>query len=160
MSTLSLDNLEKAEQLRDKGEFEKALDIVINLEKEGSFSTEELYSLLILKSSLLLELRHLKEARELAEKILLKSEELNWYDKSIDALNIIAWVFRRLGKLEEALKVINKADNLIGNKFPEPDIEIQKKQASLYLIKGSIFFARGNLNNIKECLEEGLNLRN
>ncbi len=158
MSILALNSLKKAEQLRDMGEFEKALDIVINIEKEGEHSEADLCSLLILKSSLLLELRHLKEAQELAEEILQLSEELNWYDKSIDALSIIAWVYRRLGKLEEAVELINKADDLIRTKFPEPDKEIQKKQASLYLIKGSIFFARGNLNGIKDCLEEGLKL--
>ncbi|MFW9818452.1 MAG: tetratricopeptide repeat protein [Candidatus Thorarchaeota archaeon] len=158
MSTLALDNLKKVEQLREEGEFEKALDIISNLEKEGGLSEKELCSFLIVKSSILLELRHLKEAQELAERILEQSEELNWFDKVIDALDIIAWVYRRLGKLEEALEVINKAEVLIRTKFPESDKEIQKKQASLYLVKGSIFFARGNLNAIKECLEEGLKL--
>ncbi len=158
MSTLALDKLKTVEQLREKGEFEKALDIITNLEKEEKFSQEEYYSLLILKSSLLLELRHLKEAQELAESILQQSEEMNWYDKIIDALDIIAWVYRRLGKLEEALEVINKAEELIRTKFPEPNKAIQKKQVSLYLVKGSIFFARGNLNAIKECLEDGIKL--
>ncbi|MDX1797688.1 MAG: tetratricopeptide repeat protein [Candidatus Lokiarchaeia archaeon] len=158
MPTLALDNLKNVEQLREKGEFEKAFDIINNLENKGGFSKEELVSLLILKSSLLLELRRLKEAQELAEKILEQSEKLNWYDKIIDALDIIAWVYRRFGKLEEALETINRAEELIRTKFPDPDKEIQKKQASLYLVKGSIFFARGNLNAIKECLEEGLNL--
>lgn len=156
MSTIALDNLKKVEELKEKGEFKKALDIVNNLEKEGGFSKEELYTLLILKSSLLLELRYLKEAQELAERVLEQSEDLNWYDKTIDALDIIAWVYRRLGKLKEAIEVINKAEELINTKFPEPNKEIQKKKASLYLVKGSIFFARGNLNAIKECLEEGL----
>ncbi|MFX0004280.1 MAG: tetratricopeptide repeat protein [Candidatus Hodarchaeota archaeon] len=158
MSTLTLEKLNKAEQLRDKGEFEKALDIVINLEKETSSSKEELLSLLILKSSILLELRHLKEAREIAENIFQQSKDLNWHDKSIDALNIIAWVYRRLGKLEEALDTIKKAEILIKTHFPELNRNIQKKKASLYLIKGSIFFARGNLKAIKDCLEEGINL--
>ncbi|MFX1243031.1 MAG: tetratricopeptide repeat protein [Promethearchaeota archaeon] len=157
MSTLALDNLKKVEQLREEGEFEKALDIISNLEKEGGLSEEELCSFLIVKSSILLKLRHLKEAQELAERVLEKSEELNWYDKVIDALDIIAWVYRRFGKLEEALETINRAEELIRTKFPNPDNKIKKKQASLYLVKGSIFFARGNLNAIKECLEEGLN---
>ncbi|MFX0020945.1 MAG: tetratricopeptide repeat protein [Candidatus Hermodarchaeota archaeon] len=158
MSTLALDKLKKVELLREKGEFEKALDIIANLEKEEGFSQEELFSLLILKSSLLLELRHLKEAQEIAERILHQSEELKWHDKVVDALDIIAWVCRRLGKLEEALDVIHKAEEIIKTEFPEPNEEIQTKQASLYLVKGSIFFARGNLNAIKECLEEGLKL--
>jgi tetratricopeptide (TPR) repeat protein len=158
MPALALDNLKNVEQLREKGEFEKAFDIINILENQGGFSKEEFVSLLILKCSLLLELRRLKEAQELAEKILEQSEKLNWYDKIIDALDIIAWVYRRFGKLEEALETINRAEELIRIKFPDPDKEIQKKQASLYLVKGSIFFARGNLNAIKECLEEGLNL--
>ncbi|MFX0040970.1 MAG: tetratricopeptide repeat protein, partial [Promethearchaeota archaeon] len=158
MSTLTLEKLKKAEQLREKGEFEKALDIVSNLEKKVISSKEDLFSLLILKSSLLLELRHLKEAQEIAEKILRQSEDLNWHDKSIDALNIIAWVYRRLGKLEEALDTISKAEILIKTHFTELDKDIQKKVASLYLIKGSIFFARGNLKAIKDCLEVGINL--
>jgi tetratricopeptide (TPR) repeat protein len=158
MSTLILEKLKKAEQLRDRGEFEKALDIVITLEKKEISSKEDLILLLILKSSLLLELRHLKEAQELAEKILRESEDLKWYDKSIDALNIIAWVYRRLGKLEESLNTIKKAETLISTHFQKSDRDIQKKKASLYLIKGSIFFARGNLKGIKECLEEGIRL--
>lgn len=152
------EELRKAENFKDIGEFEKALEIVIKLEKKGNFTQEALYSLLILKSSLLLELRRLKEAQELAERILHESEKLNWFNKVIDALIIIAWVNRRLGKLDEALEILNKADRIIETKFKEQNEGIQKKLASLYLIKGSIFFARGELNNIKECLEEGLKL--
>ncbi|MFW9826427.1 MAG: tetratricopeptide repeat protein [Candidatus Thorarchaeota archaeon] len=150
------EELLKAEHLKDIGEFEKALEIVVKLEKKGDFNQKALISLLVLKSSLLLELRRLKEAQEFAEKILQESEKSNWYDKSIDALIIKAWVNRRLGKLDEALEIIKKADLIIETKFKERDKEVQKKLASLYLLKGSIYFARGELNYIKECLEEGL----
>ncbi|MFW9968715.1 MAG: tetratricopeptide repeat protein [Candidatus Odinarchaeota archaeon] len=156
MFTLTLEKIKEAEKLKDKGEFDKALEIVINLEKQGGFSKKNLFSLLILKSSLLLELRQLKEAQKLAESILEQSKDLKWYDYVIDALNIISWVYRRLGKLDEALDIIDEAEKLIGTQFSEPGKDIQKKQASLCLIKGSIFFARGNLKAIKNCLEAGI----
>lgn len=158
MSKVILERLKQAEQLKNSGEYEEALNIITTLEKKGSISKEDLTSLLLLKSSLLLELRHLKEAQDLAEKVLQQSEKLNLHDKSVDALIIKAWVYRRLGKLKDALDVIDKADAIINTQFTEPVKFIQKKQASLYLIKGSIFFARGDLNRIKECLEQGLKL--
>jgi tetratricopeptide (TPR) repeat protein len=158
MHTAKTKKLKQAEELKNAGKFEEALQVILNLEKEESFNQEDLLSLYILKSSLLLALGQLKEAQNLAETALEKSEELNFYDKSIDALNLTAWVYWRLGKLEEALDEIVKAEEIIRSQFPEPIKEIQKKHASLYLIKGGIFFARGNLELIKKCLEEGLEL--
>ncbi len=150
--------LKQAEELKNAGKFEEALQIVTNLEKEEGFTEEDLLSLHILKSSLLLALGQLKDAQNLAERVLEQSKKSKSYDKSIDALNLIAWVYWRLGKLEEALDEIGKAEEIISAQFPEPIAEIQKKHASLFLIKGGIFFARGNLELIKKCLEEGLEL--
>jgi len=158
MPKVILDKIKKAEQLKHNGEYQKALKIITSIEEQGIISKEDLLSLLLLKSSLLLELRHLKEAQDLAESVLQQSKNLNLYDKAIDALNIIAWAYRRLGNLEEALNIIDQAVAIINTQFSEPVKEIQKKHASLYLIKGSIFFARGNLNRIKECLEQGLKI--
>ncbi len=150
--------IKQAEELKNAGKFEEALQIVTNLEKEEGFTEEDLLSLHILKSSLLLALGQLKDAQNLAERVLEQSKILKSYDKSIDALNLIAWIYWRLGKLEEALDEIGKAEEIISSQFPEPIAEIQKKHASLFLIKGGIFFARGNLELIKKCLEEGLEL--
>ncbi len=150
--------LKQAEELKNAGKFEEALQIVTNLEKDEGFTEEDLLSLHILKSSLLLALGQLKDAQNLAERVLEQSKKSKSYDKSIDALNLIAWVYWRLGKLEEALDEIGKAEEIISTQFPEPIAEIQKKHASLFLIKGGIFFARGNLELIKKCLEEGLEL--
>jgi tetratricopeptide (TPR) repeat protein len=150
--------LKQAEDFKNAGKFEEALQIVSKLEKEEGFTEEDFLSLHILKSSLLLALGKLKDAQNLAERVLEQSKKLKSYDKSIDALNLIAWVYWRFGKLEEALEKINKAEEIISSQFPEPITEIQKKHASLFLIKGGIFFARGNLEFIKKCLEEGLEL--
>ncbi|MFX1320205.1 MAG: tetratricopeptide repeat protein [Promethearchaeota archaeon] len=158
MFKLKSKELKQAEELKNAGKFEEALQIVTNLEKEESFTEEDLLSLHILKSSLLLALGQLKDAQNLAERVLEQSEKLQFYDKSIDALNLIAWVYWRLGKLEDALDEISKAEEIISAQFPKPIAEIQKKHASLFLIKGGIFFARGNLELIKKCLEEGLEL--
>jgi len=158
MLKLKSKELKQAEELKNAGKFEEALQIVVNLEKEEDFIEEDLLSLHILKSSLLLALGQLKDAQNLAERVLEQSEKFKFYDKSIDALNLIAWVYWRFGKLEEALNEIVKAEEIISSQFPEPIKEIQKKHASLYLIKGGIFFARGNLELIKKCLEEGLEL--
>ena len=100
------DELTRVEQLKNSGKYEEALQIVNDLENKGEYSKEDLLSLLLLRSSLLLEIRHLHDAYDLAEKVLEQSELLKNYDKSIDALNIIAWVHRRLGRLEESIKII------------------------------------------------------
>lgn len=158
MFNSKLKELEQSEHLKNVGNFEEALNIVNKLEEEKILNDEDLLSLKLLKSTLLLNLRHLQEALELAEEVLDKAETFNRYDKSIDALHNIAWVHRRLGKLEESLGLIDKAEEIIDTYFPEPNKEIQEKKGSLYLIKGSIFFARGNLDLIKKSLEKGLEL--
>jgi tetratricopeptide (TPR) repeat protein len=152
--------LKTAEELKKVGKCEEALLILKNLEKIKNLTEEDLLSISILKSSIFLDLGHLKDAHELAETVLQKSEALNRHDKSIDALNIIAWVFWRLSKLDEAMNVIDRAETAIKTQFITPNDEIRKKQASLYLIKGGIYFARGNLNLIKESLEQGLEIAN
>ncbi|MFX0043422.1 MAG: tetratricopeptide repeat protein [Candidatus Hodarchaeota archaeon] len=153
-----LKELKHAEELKNAGKFEEVLQIVSKLEKEEGLSKEDLLSLHILQSSSLLALGKLKDSQNLAERVLEQSKKLKSYDKSIDALNLIAWVYWRLGKLEEALDKISEAEEIIRVQFSEPITEIQKKHASLFLIKGGIFFARGNLEAIKKCLEEGLEL--
>ncbi|MFX1410760.1 MAG: tetratricopeptide repeat protein [Promethearchaeota archaeon] len=158
MPNLRHPEFKRAEELKIAGKCEEALNIVNNLEKEKGYTKEDLFSLHILKSSLLLDLGHLNDAKDLAEKVLQESEKLKSYDKSIDALYLIAWVYWRLGKLDDAFNAIGEAERIIKNQFPEPIKEIQKRQASLYLIKGGIYFATGNLELIKECLEKGLEL--
>ncbi|MFX1316373.1 MAG: tetratricopeptide repeat protein [Promethearchaeota archaeon] len=150
--------LKQAEQLKIAGKYEEALNIINNLEKQKGFTKEDLLNLHIHKSSILLDLGHLNDAKDLAEKVLQQSDKLKNYDKSIDALYLISLVYWRLGKLEDAFKTIGEAERIIRTHFPEPIKEIQKKQASLYLIKGGIFFSKGDLKLIKECLERGLEL--
>ncbi|MFX1528211.1 MAG: tetratricopeptide repeat protein [Promethearchaeota archaeon] len=158
MPELDLEELKHVEELKSAGKFQEALDVVIDLEKNKEQSKEELFSIHLLKSSLLMDLGNLKEAQRLAETVLLQSEEEKCFEKSIEALNLIAWILWRLGNLEEALKTINKAEQIIKIQFHEPSIEIKKKRASLFLIKGGIYFAKGELNLIKQCLEQGLEL--
>jgi tetratricopeptide (TPR) repeat protein len=152
------DELTRVEELKSSGKYEKALHVVDELEKKGEYPPEELLSLLLLKSSILLEIRQLQEAFELAQKILDQSEELKSYENIFDALHIIAWVHRRLGKLEESIDTIDKAEGIINSHFPDPNKKIKRKYADLFLLKGSISFARGNLNLIKEYLTRGLEL--
>lgn len=154
----NLEELKQAEKLKKEGKFEESLNIVTNLEKNNQFSKEILFKIQLLKSSLFLDLGNLKGAQEQAELVLLESEKDRCYDKSIEALNIIAWVLWRLGKLEGALEVIDKAEQIIKLHFHNPTEEIQKIYAPLFLIKGGIHFARGELNLIKKCLEQGLEL--
>ncbi|MFX1503187.1 MAG: hypothetical protein ACFFDH_19660, partial [Promethearchaeota archaeon] len=128
--------LEQVEHLRNVGKSEEALNIIKDLEKKTDLADDELLSIQLLKSNLLLDLRHLNEAKDLAETILVQSKKLRSYDKSIAALNIIAWVYRRLGKLEESSDIIEIAEDLIKTHFPRPSKEIQKKHATFFLIKG------------------------
>jgi tetratricopeptide (TPR) repeat protein len=158
MSNLKIPELKSAEELKKLGKCEEALHILNNLEKYENLTEEDILSISLLKSSIFLDLGHLKDAQELAEDVLQKSETLNRHDKSIDALNIIAWVFWRLGKLDEAINVIARAETAIETQFITPNEEILKKKASLFLIKGGIYFARGNLDLIKKSLEDGLEI--
>ncbi|MFX1498924.1 MAG: tetratricopeptide repeat protein [Promethearchaeota archaeon] len=151
-----LEEFKKAEKLKKEGKFEESLNIVTNLERNNQFSKETLFKIQLLKSSLFLDIGNLKDAQELAESVLLESEKDRCYDKSIEALNLIAWVLWRFGKLEEALESIDKAEQIFKLHFPNPTKEIQKSYAPLFLIKGGIHFARGELDLIKKCLEQGL----
>jgi len=152
------DELNQVEQLKNSGKYEEALHIVNELEKKINQTNEDFLSLLLVKSSILLEIRQLHEAFDLANKILEQSKELKNYEKMFDALHVIAWVHRRLGELEESLDAIDKAEEIINLHFPDPNKNIQKKSAELFLLKGSISFARGNLNQIKEYLTQGLEI--
>jgi tetratricopeptide (TPR) repeat protein len=158
MLTSKSDELKRVENLKNVGKYEEALQIVEELEKKGEYARDDYLSLLILKGSILLETRHLQDAYDLAEKVLEEADKLKNYEASIDALNIIAWVHRRFGKLEASLDAIERAEGIIDSHFPELSVDIKKKQASFFLIKGSISFARGNLDLIKNYLEQGLKL--
>ncbi|MFX1479150.1 MAG: tetratricopeptide repeat protein [Promethearchaeota archaeon] len=153
-----LDGLNRVEQLKNCGKYEEALHMVNELENRGEYTNEDLLSLLLVKSSILLEIRQLHDAYDLAKKVLDQSKEVKSYEKIFDALHIIAWVHRRLGKLEESIETIDKAEGIINSYFPEPNKKIKKKYAELFLLKGSISFARGNLNLIKEYLTQGLEI--
>jgi tetratricopeptide (TPR) repeat protein len=158
LSETELKEIEEIKILKTEGQLEQALNKVNKLEKKSELSMESLLPVFLLKSSILFDLGHLNEAMELAEKTLDDSERLKLYECTIEALNLIAWVLWRLGKLHEALDSIKKAEELVKIHFPEPSKSLLNKQASLYLIKGGIHFARGNLNLIKESLEEGLKI--
>lgn len=157
-SESNLNELEEIKKLKNEGKLEEALNKVNNLEQNLDHTKESFLIISLLKSSILLDMGRLHESHNLAEEALKQTKELERYDKSIEALNLIAWALWRLGKLNEALNSIIQAEKIIKNQFAEHSIEIIDKQASLYLIKGGIYFARGNLDLIKKCLEDGLEL--
>lgn len=150
--------LTHASQLMREGKYKKALETIINFEKEGAFTPREQLSALLLKGRIYSRNHQYEDAVKVAELAYQVSQKLGIVSESISALILEAQtVF--LGKFEKALQVISEAEKLLNSLPEDSSPNVSRQRVNILYMKAWIFYFTGVLNEGLEIALQCLALR-
>ncbi|MHA2400961.1 MAG: tetratricopeptide repeat protein, partial [Promethearchaeota archaeon] len=157
MSDPKPEELIHAEELIFKGKVEEALEMVTNFEKRSDSTLKNQLSALLLKGNIYRLTAQLKGAVEVGELAYSMSQELGLVPESIEALFLKA-VMVYLGKRDEALDLISKAEELFNTLSNGSPANIAKLKLLLTYMKSRIYLLKINYNIALDLALDALTL--
>ncbi|MHA2054688.1 MAG: hypothetical protein ACW99F_13945 [Candidatus Hodarchaeales archaeon] len=146
-------DLRYAENLRRKGKFQEALDVIGSIERNGMLIPGDQLSLLILKGKILaLSLRH-EESIKVGELAYSLSQSLGKTDETITSLLFKANCLF-LGYYDKALKYLHEAESLLNYLSNVSPLHISRQKKNILFRKSYAYFFRGDLNEALESAFE------
>ncbi|MFW9991635.1 MAG: tetratricopeptide repeat protein [Candidatus Odinarchaeota archaeon] len=157
-----LDSVDKelllVETLIDGEKYDDGLSIIEKLEKRKNLAIDEQISCQLLKCTLLNRLGRYKETLTLAEDTLAASRSNGKHLQVIDASIQVAEALFRLGRYDESLATIDKANSEL-TALTCADMYIIKRKAFLYHWKAWNYLRQGLLDQSIDLFEQSLELR-
>ncbi|MFX0001344.1 MAG: tetratricopeptide repeat protein [Candidatus Hermodarchaeota archaeon] len=157
MSDPRPEQLIRAEELMYNGKVKDALEVVVNFEKKVELTPKDQLWSLLLKGNIYRLTAQLKEAVEVGELAYSMSQELGLVPESIEALFLMA-VMVYLGKPDEAIDLISKAEELFNSLSNGSPANITKLKFLLTYIKSRIYLQKNNINTALDLALEALTL--
>ncbi|MFW9941093.1 MAG: hypothetical protein ACFFFT_08625, partial [Candidatus Thorarchaeota archaeon] len=156
MLSLKPEELSNIQQLKRKGKFKEALEVIDALGDIKGFTLQDKFEIHRLKSSLLFEIGRFNEALQYIELAYKESKQLEDLLQVFDVLLFKSRILWRSDRDTEALEVFNEVEELLNSINDLSSTELKEKIAYIMLSKSSICFDMGDLNcSIKfadECL--------
>ncbi len=159
MSRVKHRDLIQAEKMADEGDFKEALERVNTFEKKNDLSDYDQLLCFLLKSSLLINLSQFDEGFKSAEKAYQKSKKLGLDLYSVDASILMGKALARLQKLDESLDVILQGEKQLKTITQLSPNELMQREASLAVVKGYIYFYKGDGDKALKYMKQSLTLR-
>ncbi|MFX1417425.1 MAG: tetratricopeptide repeat protein [Promethearchaeota archaeon] len=128
--------LTQAEKLIDEGMYDEALQLIENFERMKCLTLQDKVSCRLLKCNLLFWQWRFEKMLKIADQTYKESLELEKNLQSVDTLILSAKALRSLGREEEAIKVINQAEELLKCFTKELPEDYMQREAHIYLAKG------------------------
>ena len=150
--------LREPKELMEEGRFYEALNTIEVLEKNNSLTSDEQLSLLLFKCTCLNRLRLEENTLKLAETAYQESQKLGKLLQSVDALIEKAETLTWLMKLDEALDVVGKGEELLKNIIQESPKEQRIRVFSLTFAKGRIYMNKYDYDQGLKHLKKSLTL--
>ncbi|MFX0114739.1 MAG: tetratricopeptide repeat protein [Candidatus Hodarchaeota archaeon] len=154
------EELSRAELLLKKGNYSDALELVETLAAEKELSLDDHLACLLLESRLRIKLGELEKSLLLAEEVLQAGHVQENLLPLINAFIIKTEVSWRSGKLDEGLRILEKAQGLLkGTKLEdlgEKEQEIKLSSAELLHHKAIIYWFKGDLEQTLEYQQQVL----
>ncbi len=158
MSSLSSEELERAEQLVLEGKYNKALQVVGAIEKRKKLSNKEQLNCKILKSSILNKLGKYEKALGLAEVALKECRSRKNHLLGTDAVIEIAHSFWRLGEFDKSLRIISENDKFFTKIKQQKNSELKYKEAIVLRLQGVVYHSKGELNKAQKLYKRSLDM--
>ena len=159
MSRVKHRDLIQVEKMADEGDFKEALELVNIFEKKNDLNDNDKLLCFLFKSSLLINLSQFDEGFKSAEKAYQMSKELGLEIYSVDASILMSKALARLQKLDESLDVILQGESLLKNIPQISQKELRQREASLAVVKGYVFFHKGDGDSSLKYFKQSLTLR-
>ena len=136
MSHSGLKELIQAKKLIDEGEYDEALQLIDSFEQMKGFTLQDKVSCHLLKCNILSWQWRYEEMLKIADQTYKESLELGRDLQSVDALILSAEALRFLDREEEAVNIINQAEELLKTFTRELPEDLMQREAHIYLVKG------------------------
>ncbi|NHJ87832.1 MAG: tetratricopeptide repeat protein, partial [Asgard group archaeon] len=135
------------------GEFQKAIDTILNLEKQKTLRKETLLWLRIYKTRLLIS-HTWSESLEIIDEIIDEIKTIENPVLLIEAYLSKIIIFITIQKQNEALPLLDDMEKLIEEKFTKESIELQNYLAQIFFQKGACFNYTGELDKASKLLKK------
>ncbi|MFX1316776.1 MAG: tetratricopeptide repeat protein [Promethearchaeota archaeon] len=136
MSHSESKELTQAKKLIDEGKYDEALQLIDSFEQMKGFTLQDKVSCRLLKCNLLYWQWKFEEMLKIADQTYKEGLELGRNLQSVDALLLSAKALKRLDREEEAINVINQAEELLKIFTLELPEDYMQREAQIYLVKG------------------------
>ncbi|MGB5909941.1 MAG: hypothetical protein WBH31_01970, partial [Promethearchaeia archaeon] len=121
--------LSQVKQLKSEFKFTEALKLINIIGDKKSLTVQDQFEIHLLKSTLLFELGFMNKALNFAELAYKESQQLKNKFQIIDALLTKITILNKSDKRNEALKTINKTEQLLKKIKPKSSMEFKEKKA-------------------------------
>ena len=158
LSSLSSQELERAEKLVLEGKYNKALQVVGIIEKRKKLSTKEQLNCQILKSSIFNKLGKYEKALNLAEITLKECRSRKNHLLGTDAVIEIAHSFWRLGEFDKSLETISENDKFLSKLKEQKTINLRYKEAIVLRLQGVVYHSKGDLDKAERLYKRSLDI--
>lgn len=135
MSQTELKELKQANQLMREGRINEALQIVLELEKRGDLSNQDLRSCKLLKAKFFRRSLQYSEAVKYANQVLDESQKQGDSVSYLDGLLIQAHSFIMMGDLSQSNTILKQAEEVFENLKGVPKINLRERESFLVRIK-------------------------
>ncbi|MFW9937830.1 MAG: tetratricopeptide repeat protein [Candidatus Thorarchaeota archaeon] len=161
MSVISKE-LSNIQELIEEGDFMEALTIIEKVDEVSDLNDEEKFSYYLLKGTILFNLSQFEQSYEVANQAYQESIKIKDELYLVDILTLIARNLIRLNRFDEAIKTLEQAEELAINyqQGASNEIDLKRKKATLYSVKGYAFFYKGDSENSLSNIEDSLSLFN
>ncbi|MFX1572677.1 MAG: tetratricopeptide repeat protein [Promethearchaeota archaeon] len=138
MSHTELKELKQADQLMREGMINEALQIVLELEKRGDLSNQDLLSCNLLIGKLFRRSAQYSEALKYADQVLQESQKQGDSISYLDGLLIQAYSFLMMGNLNQSNTILKHAEEVFENLKGVLKINLRERESFLVRIKSLI----------------------
>ncbi len=153
---MSKQEIIQAKQLIDEGKYDEALQLIDSFEQMKGLTLQDKVSCRLLKCNLLFWQWKFEEMLKIADQTYKESLELGRNLQSVDALILSAKALKYLDREEEAINVINQAEELLKTFTRELPEDYLQREAHIYLVKGISIY---KMDDQLKFLEQSLVLR-
>ena len=126
----------QVKKLIDEGNYDEALQLIDSFEQMKSLTLQDKVSCRLLKCNLLFWQWKFGEMLKIADQLYKESLELGRNLQSVDALILSAKALKFLEREEEAINVINQAEELLKTFTQELPEDYMQREAHIYIVKG------------------------
>ncbi|NHJ03868.1 MAG: hypothetical protein EAX90_03530 [Candidatus Heimdallarchaeota archaeon] len=157
MPTWKSKEVQNIEKMINHGEFTKANEEILRLEQKKNLTPETIIGLQLFKAKLSIS-QNWSESLVIIEKVI---EELKGLDKPLllnEALISKVVIFRSIQKNEDAITILNEAEEYLNKKLAKEDIQYKIGFSHLLFQKGACYNFIGELDQANKVLKQSVTL--
>ncbi|MFX0156253.1 MAG: tetratricopeptide repeat protein [Candidatus Hodarchaeota archaeon] len=160
MSHLELNELSEVENLYDAFKVDEAIDLLDDLIQREGINLQQKVSYQFLKGHILIHQGKIKDVFKLGRRIFKESQKSNAPLQSFDGLSLICFGLILFNRFDEALEVIQKAEDLLKLTSQISQKEVLQRKAYIRVARGNINFNKGNIELAEKCHKWVIGIQN